>query len=157
MNQDPIGLFGGSNFYEHSANPQFWIDPLGLSRTIVRYVSAAEAAAIKEIKGLVTIIGSNGKPSEKAVWVNDGSNFKPGRDKTHKVKITLNKSGAELLDNTTDYDLVDGETKCPNGVLTKSNEPGAKGIGKNLIPEINKNIESIEITELGKSKKRRKK
>ena len=30
MNQDPIGLSGGKNFYQFAHNVQGWIDPLGL-------------------------------------------------------------------------------------------------------------------------------
>jgi len=30
VNQDPIGLWGGSNFYQFAPNMQGWIDPLGL-------------------------------------------------------------------------------------------------------------------------------
>ena len=30
VNQNPIGLLGGSNFYQFSPNTQSWIDPLGL-------------------------------------------------------------------------------------------------------------------------------
>ena len=32
VNQDPIGLFGGSNLYQFALNVQDWIDPLGLIR-----------------------------------------------------------------------------------------------------------------------------
>ena len=32
VNQDPIGLWGGSNFYQFSLNTQLWIDPLGLAK-----------------------------------------------------------------------------------------------------------------------------
>ncbi|WP_454708808.1 RHS repeat-associated core domain-containing protein [Delftia acidovorans] len=31
VHQDPIGLFGGENFYLYGANPMEWIDPAGLS------------------------------------------------------------------------------------------------------------------------------
>ena len=34
VTQDPIGLWGGSNFYQFAANAQEWIDPLGLIRKI---------------------------------------------------------------------------------------------------------------------------
>ncbi|ORM84195.1 hypothetical protein HA38_15465 [Pantoea allii] len=29
--QDPIGLEGGWNLYQHAPNPPSWVDPLGLS------------------------------------------------------------------------------------------------------------------------------
>lgn len=32
MNQDPIGLWGGSNFYQFALNIKSWIDPLGLAK-----------------------------------------------------------------------------------------------------------------------------
>lgn len=34
INQDPIGLLGGTNTYLYAANPDYWIDPLGLIRCI---------------------------------------------------------------------------------------------------------------------------
>ena len=33
VNQDPIGLLGGSNLYQFAPNTQYWIDPLGWKRT----------------------------------------------------------------------------------------------------------------------------
>ena len=32
VNQDPIGLSGGENFYQFAPNVQGWIDPLGLAK-----------------------------------------------------------------------------------------------------------------------------
>ena len=32
MNQEPIGLFGGDNFYQFATNAQIWLDPLGLKK-----------------------------------------------------------------------------------------------------------------------------
>lgn len=29
VNQDPIGLDGGANFYQFTSNAQIWLDPLG--------------------------------------------------------------------------------------------------------------------------------
>ena len=34
VNQDPIGLWGGTNFYQFSMNALGWVDPLGLARNI---------------------------------------------------------------------------------------------------------------------------
>jgi len=31
ISQDPIGLFGGDNFYQYAPNPTKWIDPFGLN------------------------------------------------------------------------------------------------------------------------------
>ena len=32
LNQDPIGLLGGENFYAFAPNAQVWVDPLGLNK-----------------------------------------------------------------------------------------------------------------------------
>ena len=37
VTQDPIGLWGGSNFYQFAANAQEWIDPLGLISSKVNF------------------------------------------------------------------------------------------------------------------------
>ena len=37
VTQDPIGLWGGSNFYQFVANAQEWIDPLGLISSKVNF------------------------------------------------------------------------------------------------------------------------
>lgn len=34
MNQDPIGLLGGENFYQFAPNIQEWLDPLGLIKKV---------------------------------------------------------------------------------------------------------------------------
>ena len=40
MNQDPIGLWGGNNFYQFALNAQAWIDPLGLSELLKLVIEA---------------------------------------------------------------------------------------------------------------------
>ena len=38
ISQDPIGLLGGENLYQHAPNPVGWVDPLGLAKCgLVRY------------------------------------------------------------------------------------------------------------------------
>ena len=34
MNQDPIGLDGGANFYQFATNAQIWLDPFGLKNIL---------------------------------------------------------------------------------------------------------------------------
>ena len=46
INQDPIGLMGGTNFYQFAMNALGWIDPLGLSKKGVK-------AIIKTISGII--------------------------------------------------------------------------------------------------------
>ena len=53
MNQDPIGLWGGSNVYQFAANIQIWIDPLGLSR----YRPNAESIARKTARKMRLKLG----------------------------------------------------------------------------------------------------
>ncbi|WP_243901653.1 RHS repeat-associated core domain-containing protein [Acinetobacter bereziniae] len=160
VSKDPIGLLGGSNIYQYAPNPIEWIDPYGLQATkntckvsfghkITRYVSKAEALAIKANNGLVPIIGSNGKPSAKAIWVNDGSDFNPGKEKT-RVVITVTEKGRAILNkNVVNDEMLSGESTHPDGIMVKTNEPGAKGIGRNVVPEFNKEIENICIQTKG--------
>ncbi|MBN6066698.1 RHS repeat-associated core domain-containing protein, partial [Aggregatibacter actinomycetemcomitans] len=153
ISHDPIGLLGGFNPYGYVGIPTLFIDPLGLDTTIVRYVSKAEAKAIRDSGGLVQIIGSNGKPSNKAVWVNHGSNWNPSREE-YRVKIKLNDEGEKLISsNIKDIEQVGGkETGHRGGILTKSNEEGAKGIGLDVLDEVNKNITDIEVEKMNGKK-----
>ncbi|MDV8155324.1 RHS repeat-associated core domain-containing protein [Acinetobacter bereziniae] len=160
VSKDPIGLLGGSNIYQYAPNPIEWIDPYGLQATkntckvsfghkITRYVSKAEALAIKVNNGLVPIIGSNGEPSAKAIWVNDGSDFNPGKEKT-RVVITVTEKGRAILNkNVVNDEMLSGESTHPDGIMVKTNEPDAKGIGRNVVPEFNKEIENICIQTKG--------
>ncbi|MEX2951074.1 hypothetical protein AB4K01_07670 [Serratia fonticola] len=36
-----MGLAGGINLYQYAPNPLGWVDPLGLTTKLVRYVSEA--------------------------------------------------------------------------------------------------------------------
>ncbi|MDO1511027.1 MULTISPECIES: RHS repeat domain-containing protein, partial [unclassified Neisseria] len=47
VNQDPIGLWGGSNFYQFASNSQIWFDPLGLARYRPNALSLARRTARK--------------------------------------------------------------------------------------------------------------
>ena len=153
VNQDPIGLWGGENFYQFAENVTGWIDPYGLARQrkarqIQRCLCKEEMEAIKKEKGLVPIIDKNGKRSKRPIWVTDLS-IKPvpwnPSSENYFVKITLDDEGAKILDSVTNIEDVDGkETACPGGVLVKSNEQGAKGIGRNLIDKLNAHIVKIE-------------
>ena len=153
VNQDPIGLWGGENFYQFAENVTGWIDPYGLARQrkarqIQWCLCKEEMEAIKKEKGLVPIIDKNGKRSKRPIWVTDLS-IKPvpwnPSSENYFVKITLDDEGAKILDSVTNIEDVDGkETACPGGVLVKSNEQGAKGIGRNLIDKLNAHIVKIE-------------
>ena len=72
VNQDPIGLWGGENFYQFAENVTGWIDPYGLARQrkarqIQRCLCKEEMEAIKKEKGLVPIIDKNGKRSRRPI------------------------------------------------------------------------------------------
>ena len=41
VNQDPIGLEGGSNFYQFAVNTKTWVDPLGLNTINARILATA--------------------------------------------------------------------------------------------------------------------
>ncbi|WP_274371141.1 RHS repeat-associated core domain-containing protein, partial [Morganella morganii] len=148
--QDPIGLAGGLNLYQYAPNPVSWVDPWGWTSQVVRYVSEAEANAIIEAKGLVL----NNKSSRKAIWLNTGNaDFNPG-NQGYRVVIKLGDEGTTILNNHIDISEVDWkETGLKNGVLSKSNEFGARGIGVDILKDINSDIKSIEIQKEGKSGK----
>ena len=38
VNQDPIGLDGGANFYQFATNAQIWLDPLGLKKIFCLWI-----------------------------------------------------------------------------------------------------------------------
>ncbi|VEJ21503.1 Colicin-E3 [Neisseria animaloris] len=56
VNQDPIGLWGGENFYQFALNPQKWIDPLGLAHvpapsSLPGFPTAAKVKAKTPVQG----------------------------------------------------------------------------------------------------------
>ncbi|MTB82159.1 hypothetical protein GKR55_16885 [Providencia stuartii] len=146
--QDPIGLAGGLNLYQYAPNPLTWVDPWGLTSQVVRYVSEAGANAIIEATGLVR----NNQSSRKAIWLNTGkADYNPAKQ-NYRVVIKLGDKGTAILNNHTDISEVDWkETGLKNGVLSKLNEKGARGIGVDILNDINNDIKSIEIQKKGKS------
>ena len=48
MNQDPIGLMGGTNFYQFAMNALGEIDPLGLSKKGVKAIIKTISGSIAE-------------------------------------------------------------------------------------------------------------
>ncbi|WP_368528106.1 hypothetical protein [Enterobacter cloacae] len=84
---------------------------------------------------------------DKAIWVNHDSRpgFNPGNEK-YRAVMTVNDSGVELLNQHSDISKVDyKETALKDGVLSKRNEPGAKGIAKNIQARFNHKITSFQI------------
>ncbi len=65
LSQDPIGLWGGFNFYGYPVNPVQWIDPLGLEKLILlppNDINYPAAVAEPDIPGQLTIY-SHGSPT----------------------------------------------------------------------------------------------
>ncbi|MEY0247848.1 RHS repeat-associated core domain-containing protein, partial [Morganella morganii] len=150
--QDPIGLAGGLNLYQYAPNPLMWVDPWGLNVVVVRYMGEAEVKAVSEAKGLVL----NNKSSKKAIWVNTGNaDFNPSGAK-HRVTLELGDKSAALLNGHVDISKspIDWrETGLPNGIISKTNEVGARGIGVDVLDDINKDIKKMIIEEKGKNGK----
>ncbi len=144
---DPIGLAGGINLYQFAPNALGKIDPLGLKQNeVIRYMGKTEAINVAAERG-----GKGGliphHKGAKAVWVNHDSRpgFNPS-DEKYRAVITVNDEGVEMLNNHRDISSVDyKETGLKDGVLSKENEPGAKGIGKNILKDFNDKITSLHI------------
>ncbi|MCG3471759.1 PAAR domain-containing protein [Xenorhabdus bovienii] len=162
---DPVGLSGGLNLYVYAPNPMSWIDPWGLAKdktyTVTRNMNATEAEKTKNAGGLVPG-ETNGKPDRRAKWVSiDGANYDRTTTPrpTHQATIEVTKDGYDMLNNK---DIVEAgqESKQTGKILYKPDvEPGARGIGRDLLDKFNKTIKRITINPLstcGGNKKRRK-
>ena len=116
------------------------------TETIVRRMNAEEADATVKAKGLVP---GDGKKARKAKWVSEKTPQKGLDNKTHKktAVFKVEKGTTDWLKGKSkdmDKEML-GETSLPNGVLTKPNEQGALGIGKDLIEDFNKKVKEVEI------------
>ncbi|WP_369301858.1 RHS repeat-associated core domain-containing protein [Pseudomonas sp. N2-5-1-1] len=148
---DPIGLTGSLNFYRYSPNPFTWIDPLGLKENeIIRYMGKSETVSSKAANGGKGGLVPNIR-GEKAVWVNHDSNpgFNPGKEE-YRVVATVNNEGVSMLNDHKDISTVDyKETGLKDGVLSKTNEPKAKGVGFRILDKFNKTITSFRVEKKG--------
>lgn len=149
VSQDPIRLDSdNANFYAYVADPYSWIDPLGLAKAkcevIVRRTNAEEAAAMVRSKGLVQKPGSR-----SAKWVSAGRGQDTLRKKGHEKLVTMEvKPGTIdwLKSKGINFDDVAGEASAPGRVLIKDNEPGALGIGNDLLEEFNSRVTRVTST-----------
>jgi RHS repeat-associated protein len=158
VSSDPIGLDGGADLYGYGPNTHAFIDPLGLKcEKIVRFVSEAEAAAMKKAGGLVPRPQGNSF-SRAAKWI---SEFLKPRDPTklgdksrytHKVIMEVEEGTIDWLNDKSrklDYEkMVGGEKDNIMKVFTKANEPGSYGVGSGLIDEFNKKIKKITVEKI---------
>jgi|GEM_PF-1390066 len=153
LSPDPIDLLGGMNLYAYVPDPLTQVDPWGLQPdTVTRYMSKGEADTVYQNQGLVPIKTSTGTESSKAVWVNSGSDWNPGNE-SYRAVMTVDSQGADMLSHHQDIETVNWqETGLPEGVLSKANEPGARGIGRGLLDKFNKTITYIKIQKKVKKK-----
>lgn len=110
---------------------------------IVRRMSPAEADATVAAQGLVPKPGSRG-----AKWVSSGSAQKSLRRSGHEKTVTLSVTPgttAMLESRSVDYSRVSGEAALPGGVIVKENEPGAFGIGIDLLWEFNARVTGVKV------------
>lgn len=142
--QDPIGLSGNNpTLYAYVFDPNNWLDPFGLLE-VIRTMSEAEANSTAANKGLVR--GPNN--SRGAKWVSEGVDpYNTAKASDHKVVFDMDDSTSGFLKkDTLDYeDMIGGESKNTNKILTKANEPGARGIGVDKLGEFNEKINTITV------------
>ncbi|WP_202704435.1 DUF6531 domain-containing protein [Flavobacterium sp. UGB4466] len=144
ISQDPIGLHGNNpNFYAYVHNSNSWVDIFGLLE-IIRTMSEMEANLTSDNKGLVR--GANN--SRGAKWVSQAVDpYDTAKASNHKVIFDMDDSTSDFLktDNLNYDEMVGGESKNMNKILTKDNEKGALGIGVDKLKEFNERIKSITI------------
>lgn len=151
---DPIGLAGGLNLYQYAPNGLVWVDPWGWAKEntyeVIKYMGIDEVTAVKNANGAVV---PHYKSSRIARWLNmPGANWNPNNE-IYRVVYTINQKGMDILNNHVNMDkLMIGETGLPNGVLSKPNEIGARGIGSKILDEFNKEIKNARIEKRVKNK-----
>jgi RHS repeat-associated protein len=100
INQDPIGLRGGNNFYHYPTNPLGWADPLGLQSTSHAGREWGSQTACK--MGCHYGDPSNVTPyneREGAVSVSVGINANGGVGGSTSVGVTVGKNKGDYLPN----------------------------------------------------------
>ena len=144
LSQDPIRLNGNNpTLYAYVGDSNIKVDIFGLLE-IIRTMSGTEANLTADNKGLVR--GANN--SRGAKWVSQGVDpYDTAKASDHKVVFDMDDTTQDFLkkDNLNYDDMVGGESKNMNKILTKDNEKGALGIGVDKLKEFNERIKSITI------------
>jgi len=150
ISQDPVGLSGGWSFYNYVTDPNVFIDVFGFVQEVIRTMSQAEKDLTVDNKGLVR--GPNN--SRGAKWVSVGETYDTAKKSDYKVVFHTDDSVNDFLKtNTLDYEeMVGGESKHTDKILTKSNERGAFGIGVDRMEGFNEKIQKIEVFKKEKGK-----
>ncbi|EEJ7236606.1 hypothetical protein S483_004645 [Salmonella enterica subsp. salamae] len=109
-------------------------------------MGGSEAKKTQEAGGLVPGETPQGVPSRGAKRMNvNGANYdkttKPAP--THKATFEISQEGYNWLNGRTVE--AGSESKQMGEILSKTNEPGARGIGANLIEKFNSYIKSLKI------------
>ncbi len=113
------------------------------TETIVRRMSAVEAEATVAARGLVPKAGSSA-----AKWVSAGAAQRSLPKAGHEVTVSMQVEAGTtdwLRSLSVDFSKVKGEAALPGGVLTKGNEPGAFGIGKDVLQQFNGKVMSANV------------
>jgi len=94
INQDPIGLAGGTNNYQYAPNPVGWIDPFGLSckegiATIYKIGTGDDVHFAVSIKSSDSIVKTHqlGAKGTKTLIDEFDPNTMNGKIETIKIKI----------------------------------------------------------------------
>ena len=109
VSQDPIGLFGGNNFYQYAPNPLDWIDPLGLARFGSGKGTHTAQVTVHKANGTSTPCGvfqsGNMTPEEKAL----------GFPKNSLATHTEARAATQVPLEPGDHMIIDGQyPPCPS-------------------------------------------
>ncbi|WP_373795698.1 RHS repeat-associated core domain-containing protein, partial [Neisseria dentiae] len=120
VNQDPIGLWGGENFYYFSFNSQLWMDPLGLQPRNINGQFASAGGIGKTISRQKQNRHVYGTQERKNIKGNQGGAFKDRCD-AQEVLDAFHRGDAKIVKRNKQGQPI---VEYP-GVTGYNNNPGA--------------------------------
>ena len=99
VTQDPIGVWGGSNFYQFAPNAQGWVDPLGLTKRIYKN-APYHGLTDNAVKSRAPIDGQ--AALDNSVQVKPTSHRRVGIDNANEEIVVLDRT-REISDGVEEF------------------------------------------------------